>query len=104
VGRDTLGTPRCNAIIEDYANGTRNNLSRVIVVPKSRCCTHRATCSLGKLYLCTQHSKLAKEGLVNEDGQVAPRGDLRAVRDNPQRFPNGLYPWAKGLVLERLAK
>jgi hypothetical protein len=37
---------------------------------------------------------------VDNDGYVAPRGDLRAVRDNPRRFPHGLHVWARGLVLE----
>ncbi len=98
-----LGIPRCAAIIEDYERGTRNNLSRVTVTPASRSCSRGATCAIGKLHLCTQHGKLAVDGLVDEDGQVAPRGDLRAVRDNPRHFPNGLYSWARGLVLEKLA-
>lgn len=93
---------RCAAIIEDYANGTRNNLVRVIVTPKSRACSHAATYKLGHLRLCAQHGKLAAEGLVDDDGHVAPRGDLRAVRDNPQHFPDGLYPWSKGLTLEKI--
>ena len=93
----------CAAIVEDYANGTRNNLVRVIVTPKSRACARAATCVLGHLKLCTQHGKLAKEGLVDDDGHVAPRGDLHAVRDNPRHFPNGLYQWARGLVLKKIA-
>lgn len=93
---------RCDAIVEDYANGTSNNLARMIVTPKSRCCSRGATCKLGQLHLCTQHGRLAKEGLVDKGGQVAPRGDLRAVRENPRRFPYGLYLWARGLVLEKL--
>lgn len=92
----------CAAIIEDYANGTRNNLVRVIVTPKSRVCSREATCRLGHLRLCWQHGKLAKEGLVDDDGRVAPRGDLRAVRDNPRHYPDGLYQWARHFVLEKL--
>jgi hypothetical protein len=90
----------CVAIIEDYANGTTNNLSRLIVTPKMRRCARAATCKLDDLHFCTQHGKLAKEGLIDEHGNVAPRGDLRTVRDNPRRFPHGLYKWARGLVLE----
>ena len=92
----------CTAIIEDYVNGTTNNLSRMIVTPKARQCTRTATCKLGHLHLCTQHGKLAKEGLVDKDGSVAPRGDLRAVRDNPRRFRQGLYSWARAMPLEKL--
>lgn len=90
----------CAAIIEDYANGTTNNLRHVIVTPKARRCSRTATCKLRNLHLCAQHGRLAKEGLIDEHGRVAPRGDLRAVRDYPRRFPRGLYQWAKELELE----
>lgn len=96
----TVTVVSCAAIIEDYANGTSNNLVRMIVTPKARACSRAATCKLGKLYLCAQHGKLAKEGLVDEHGNVAPRGDLRAVRANPRSFPRGLYGWARGLPLD----
>lgn len=92
----------CAAIIEDFAHGTRNNLRRVISTPEVRGCSRAATCKIGKLHLCAQHGRLAEEGLIDEHGRVAPRGDLRAVRDNPRRFPCGLYQWARGLVLEPL--
>lgn len=92
----------CEATVEDYANGTTNNLRHVIVTPKSRPCSRAATCRLGTLHFCGQHAKLAKEGLVDEQGRVAPRGDLRAVRDNPRRFSRGLYQWARGLPLEQI--
>ena len=92
----------CAAIIEDYANGTSYNLSRVIAAPASRACARAARCKLGHLQLCAQHGRLAQEGLVDHDGHVAPRGDLRAVRDNPRRFPHGLYAWARGLTLEKI--
>lgn len=92
----------CAAIIEDYANGTSYNLSRVIATPHVRVCSRAATSRLGELHFCTQHGKLAKEGLVDEGGHVAPRGDLRAVRDNPRRFPYGIYQWARGVPLEKI--
>lgn len=100
---DPSNNVRCCATIEDYANGTTNNLARVIVTPHSRTCFRAATCKLGQLPFCTQHGKLAEEGLIDERGNVAPRGDLRAVRDNPRRFPNGLYAWSRGLRLEKIA-
>ena len=92
----------CAATIEDYANGTSYNLSRVIAAPASRACSRAASCKRGHLHLCAQHGKLAAEGLVDADGHVAPRGDLRAVRDNPRRFPQGLYAWARDLTLEKI--
>lgn len=92
----------CCAVIEDYANGTTNNLVRVIATPHSRTCFRAATCKLGPLHFCTQHGKLAKEGLVDEHGHVAPRGDLRAVRGSPRRFPDGLYKWSRGMRLEKI--
>lgn len=92
--------PRCAAIVEDYENGTSYNLSRVIAAPAARPCSRSARCKLGHLQLCGQHGKLAKEGLVDDGGHVAPRGDLRAFRDNPRRFPRGLYSWARDLALE----
>jgi hypothetical protein len=93
----------CQAIVEDYENGTRNNLRRVTITPKDRPCMRSATVQLGHLCLCAQHGKLAAEGLVDEGGHVAPRGDLRAVRDNPRHFPGGLHSWARGQKLVPLA-
>jgi len=92
----------CEAIIEDYVNGTRNNLRSVIVVPKSRQCMHNARVKLGTLCLCTRHGQLAKDGLVDARGYVAPRGDIRNVRDNPKHFPNGLHSWARNLTIKEI--
>jgi len=89
---------KCQAIVEDYANGTRNNLVRVIVVPKDKPCSRVARVKLGHLCLCAQHSQLAQDGLINYDGRVAPRGDLHDVRKYPKKFPNGLYDWARCLT------
>jgi hypothetical protein len=94
--------PQCQATIEDYENGTRNNLVRVIVVPLSRRCTKKATSRFAHLCLCTQHLKLAVDGLIEESGNVAPRGDIRNVRDYPKHHLNGLYPWAKNIKPELL--
>lgn len=88
---------QCQAIVEDYKNGTGYNLRRYIVTPDSRLCQRNAVSKLGKFCFCKQHTKLALEGLIDEGGQVAPRADLRAVRDNPQQHPDGLYSWARDL-------
>jgi len=93
---------RCEAIIEDYVHGTRNNLRSVIVVPKSRQCLHNARVKLGTLCLCTRHGQLAKDGLVDDRGYVAPRGDIRNVRDNPKHFSNGLHSWARNLTIKEI--
>ena len=63
-----------------------------------------ATVQIGHLCLCAQHGKLAAEGLVDEAGHVAPRGDLRAFRDNPRHYPGGLHHWARGLQIIKTAK
>lgn len=65
-------------------------------------CTRKATAKLGPLCLCTQHVKLAREGLVDEDGQVAERGAMRDVRRYPDKFRGGLYAWARDLEPEPL--
>lgn len=65
-------------------------------------CTRVAVAKLGKLCLCTQHVKLAREGLVDDDGTVADRAALRDVRRYPGKFPNGLHRWAKDLEPEHL--
>jgi hypothetical protein len=89
---------KCQAIVEDYANGRRNNLVRVIVTPKDKPCSRIARIKLGNFCFCALHAKLAQDGLINHDGHVAPRGDLRDVRRYPNKFPNGLYDWARCLT------
>lgn len=73
------------------------NLRRYLAEYEYGPCKFNACATLGKLHLCTKHTKLALEGLVDETGEVADRGALRDVRRYPHKFPEGLYRWAKGL-------
>lgn len=94
--------PQCQAIVEDYENGTRYNISPPCTVPKAKQCSRKARAKLGKLCLCNLHTKLAQEGLVDEDGEVATRSVLRDVRKYPKKFPQGIYRWAKDLIPEEI--
>lgn len=93
---------KCQATVEDYVNGTRYNLSRSLTVPDTRQCSRYAKFTLGKLCLCALHTKLALEGLVDADGEVATRSSLQDVRRYPKKFADGLFSWARGLKAEEI--
>lgn len=84
----------CQAIINDYENGTRYAPQRV-TVPKQRPCTRAAVVRFGKLYLCTQHHGLARAGLIAEGGAVESRPVIADVRRYPKKFPHGVHAWQK---------
>jgi hypothetical protein len=94
----------CEAIIEDFENGTSFNLRQRFIVPKRRHCTRRATARVGHRCFCTKHAQLAVEGLIQEDGEVATRSVISAVRRFPKKFPGGLYSWAKGLTAQPIGR
>lgn len=71
-------------------------------MPKHQQCSRYAKSKVGKLCLCALHTKLALEGLVEEDGTVATRSALADVRRYPHKFADGLYSWAKGLKAEEI--
>jgi hypothetical protein len=62
------------------------------------CCSNEATSAVGHLVLCSDHTALALEGLLEYDGREASAVVLRDVRNNPQIFPRGVFPWANGLT------
>lgn len=93
---------KCQAVVEDYENGTHYNLSRSFTTPDHRPCSRYARSKVGKLCLCALHTKLALEGLIDESGQVATRSVLHDVRKYPKKFPNGVYCWARNLKAEEL--
>jgi hypothetical protein len=93
---------KCQATIEDYANGTSYNLSRSFTMPKNRQCSRYARSKVGNLCLCALHTKLTLEGLVDDDGTVATRGALADVRRYPHKFVGGLYSWARDLKAEEI--
>lgn len=95
--------PQCQATIQDFNDGaTRYNLVRVMVVPDVRRCNRKATSRVGHLCLCTQHMKLAKDGLIDESGEVEDRSVIRDVRKYPKKFPDGMHRWAKNIHPELL--
>lgn len=93
---------KCQATVEDYANGTRYNLARSCTVPENRQCSRYAKSKVGNLCLCALHTKLTLAGLVEEDGTVATRSALADVRRYPHKFVGGLYSWAKDLKPEEI--
>lgn len=92
----------CQATVEDFENGTHYNLTRSFTVPEHRSCKRNAKVKLGSLCLCTLHAKLAKDGLVEEDGTVASRSVIADVRRYPTKFAGGIYKWAKDLMPEEI--
>jgi hypothetical protein len=92
---------KCQAMIEDYAQGQHFTMQR-LTIPKTRQCMRNAKFKLGSLCFCMIHLKLAREGLIDEAGIVAPRQSIRDVRDYPKKFPNGLYQWADNLKSEAI--
>lgn len=92
---------KCQAIIEDYRNGERYNLARVIVSPETRQCRFEAKSRLGKLCLCKTHVRLAYEGFVDVSGQVASKGDIAITRRRNESAP---YNWADELEAQPLEK
>lgn len=102
-GIDKLTPVACQAIVEDYANGTSYNLARSFTVPKIKPCSRAAKFKLGSLNLCALHTKLAKDGLVEADGTVAARSVRADVRRYPKKFVDGIYKWAKDLKPQKIA-
>lgn len=93
---------KCQAIVEDYVNGTHYNIRRSMTVPKEKQCSRNARMKLGKFCFCNLHTKLAQEGLIDEDGNVLTRSSLADVRKYPHKFPEGVYLWARGLTPEEI--
>jgi hypothetical protein len=93
---------KCQAVIEDFENGTHYNLSRSFTVPEHRPCRRNARSKIGTLCFCTLHTRLALEGLIDDDGQVASRSVIQDVRKYPKKFTNGIYSWARGLKAEEI--
>jgi hypothetical protein len=58
-------------------------------------CSRMAKERVGHLCLCTQHAKLARDGLIDENGHVAHPAARADVRRYPRHFPGGLYHWLK---------
>ncbi|HSN25522.1 MAG TPA: hypothetical protein VLT45_04530 [Kofleriaceae bacterium] len=88
---------KCQAIVQDWANATRYNLSRQLRVAPSKPCSRNAVSKVGPLCLCRTHVRLALDGLIDEEGRVEDRSVLADVRHYPSKFPNGVHRWQLGL-------
>ncbi len=94
---------KCQAIIEAFNEcGVQRYGPQRITIPVSRACKFNAKSKLGSLRLCDRHLKLAVEGMIDSDGTVASKLDIRIARDHPKKYPNGLYRWASSLTVEAL--
>jgi hypothetical protein len=92
----------CQATVEDYENGTHYNIARPFTVPKIKLCSRAAKFKLGTLCLCALHTKLAQDGLVEDNGTVATRSVRADVRRYPKKFVGGIYSWARDLTPEEI--
>lgn len=66
---------------------------RRIAMSTQRQCKRNAAQKVGHLQLCSQHAKMAREGLIDSDAHVAPEQSIADVRRYPAKFPHGLYDW-----------
>ena len=81
---------QCGAICEDFANGKRYNLRRVIVTPAEKQCSRKAKHEVRLkdfpnhrsilLPLCNVHYRLHVEGFVGVDGRVFAKSAIAAER------------------------
>lgn len=87
----------CAAIVESdrSEDGAKHYSMQRLIVPGHRRCSRKATGKVEHLDLCTTHGRLAREGVIDEDGVVAPKSAIRDVRNFPKQFPDGLYAWAR---------
>jgi hypothetical protein len=91
-------TDRCNAIVEtaDPAHGGKHYSMQRVTVMGSKPCGRKSIELVGHLKLCTVHARMAREGLIDKSGVVAPRDSIRDARRYPKRFPGGIYTWWTG--------
>lgn len=83
---------KCAAIVESdrHEDGARHFSMQRVIIYGSRRCSRKATDQVVHLACCTTHARMAREGLVAEDGTVADKGSLRDVRKFPEKFKGGL--------------
>jgi len=84
----------CQAIVEDWEHLSYFAGPQRITCPGHKPCSREAKGVVKHLHLCTTHIRMAREGLVDARGHVAPKSMIRDVRRYPKKFPRGLYTWA----------
>lgn len=96
---------RCDAICEDFENGKRYNLRRVIVTPAEKRCSRHAKFFVkvghGWLNLCNTHKRLHDEGFVDAVGRVTPKSDIAAERNARARAIARRVRLSRGSLLLR---
>jgi hypothetical protein len=98
---------KCQAKIDDYERPAYRASMQRIVAPGVKDCTRNAKVKLGFLYLCDTHARLAREGFVEEHGNVTTKNSIADVRRFNDRRRKGdarwqLYHWADDLTPEPL--
>lgn len=88
----------CDATITDYNSVLYHASMQRIAVYGSKPCSRKSIETLGSLQLCKVHARMAREGLVDENGRVARKADIDNVRRYPKNFPGGLYDWVRKLA------
>lgn len=89
----------CSAIVESdrHEDGAKHYSRQRVIVYGHKRCSRKGVGHIGHLDFCTTHARLAREGLIDENGQVASKSEIRDVRNYPTKFPGGLYRWARDL-------
>lgn len=83
----------CDAIIEVRTSRLQRP-RQGLVCWKFKNCSRPGIEHVGPLVLCKVHARLAREGLISQEGVLAPAADRANVRLYPHKFPKGLYDWA----------
>lgn len=94
----------CDAIVQDKGNVIYRAPVQRITAYGSKPCSKKSVETVGHLSLCRAHARLARDGLVSEQGRVACPADIRAVRRYPKQFPNGLFLWAHKLEQDQVSE
>ncbi len=87
----------CQAEVDDFDHPAFYAPRQRIINPGDKPCPRKGKETVGPLCLCATHAKMARAGLVSEQGRVADRNSRRDVRNFPQKFPHGLHDWASKL-------
>ena len=93
---------KCQAIIEDWDNLAYHASMQRVRIPGTKECSFKARFRVGELCLCKRHAQLALDGLLQDNGVIAGASMRRDVRRYPEKFPHGIFKWARDLEMEKL--
>jgi hypothetical protein len=80
-GRPRMTDPGCQAVVEDYENPSYRASMQRITVPGSKPCSRKGVEQVKHLLFCKAHARLAREGFIDQAGQVMCRNDIREYRN-----------------------